>query len=148
MSLRGTQLLALLLLGLCAGPAGAERVVVLVTSQSCAMTSISMLDVRKAYLGVTIRFGGRNIRAFRLNNDRQLNQVFFQSVVAMSERTYERRLVSLALKYGAPRPKEYSSVESLVNAITRSECGIGYMWSDDADNATGIKSIRVLWQGE
>jgi len=71
----------------------ADRAVVLVTSRDCAMDTIIALDIRKAYLGIVVSYEGHVIRPFRLSNDEQLNQIFFQYVVAMSEKTYERRLL-------------------------------------------------------
>ena len=133
---------------LLAGSASAERSVMLVTNDSCAMQTISMLDVRKAYFGIAVSYEGISIRAFRLNSDEVLSQVFFQSVVAMSERSYERRLLSLLLKYGTPRPQEFDNIEALIAAIERSECGIAYMWDKDVELISGIKSIRLLWQGD
>lgn len=124
----------------------ANRVVVLVTSSSCAMNEISTLDVRKAYLGFGVSFEGRSIRAYRLNDDYQLNQIFFQSVVAMSEKTYERRLLLQLLKYGRPRPREFDSTLSLVSALEEIQCSIAYMWQSDQEGRTGIKVIRILWQ--
>jgi hypothetical protein len=131
-----------------ASPAGAERSVMLVTNEACAMQTISMLDVRKAYLGISINYEGLGIRAFRLNNDEILDQVFFQTVVAMSEKSYERRLLSLLLKFGTPRPQELDSVEALAAAIRSTNCGIAYMWANDAESMSGIKGIRLLWQGD
>ena len=123
-----------------------DRVVVLVTSSGCAMETISTLDVRKAYLGLGVSFEGRRVVAFRLNNDDALNQVFFQSVVAMSRKTYERRLLLLLLKFGRPRPPEYNSVDDLVNAIDDATCNIAYMWQGDLYGHTGVKVLKVLWQ--
>jgi len=133
---------------LLASQASAERSVVLVTTEKCAMQTISMLDVRKAYLGISISYEGLGIRAFRLNNDDILNQIFFQTVVAMSRKSYERRLLSLLLKFGTPRPQEFADVGALLAAIRTTECGIAYMWDNDAESTSGIKSIRLLWQGE
>ena len=123
-----------------------HRVAVLVTSSSCAMNEISALDIRKTYLGFGASFEGHSIRAYRLNGDDQLDQIFFQSVVAMSEKTYERRLLLQLLKYGRPRPREFDSVESLVSALDEVPCSIAYMWQSDQEGTTGIKVIRILWQ--
>lgn len=144
MSLRFALLLTICLLA--THVHAADRVVVLVTSSSCAMNEISALDVRKAYLGFGVSFDGRSIRAYRLNGDYQLNQIFFQSVVAMSEKTYERRLLLQLLKYGRPRPREFDSSESLVSALEEIQCSIAYMWQSDQEQRTGIKAIRILWQ--
>jgi len=131
---------------LLASPAYAERSVVLVTNDSCAMRTISMLDVRKAYFGIEVRYQGSSIRAFRLMNDDVLGRVFYQSVVVMSEKTYERRLLLQLLKYGQPRPREFRSVGDLVSVLSVSGCGIAYMWSRDAAAQDGLKTLRVLWK--
>lgn len=126
--------------------AGAGETVVLATSSTCPVTEVSSLDVRKAYLGVSLRLEEHSIRPLRLGNDERLNQVFFQSVVAMSRKSYERRLLSLALKSGTPRPTEYDSVGDAIGAMRRIQCSVVYAWKKDLENVEGIKIIRVLWQ--
>jgi hypothetical protein len=142
------QFLFVLVVCLTPPAASAERMVMLVTNDSCEMDSISMLDVRKAYLGITVRFEATPVRAFRLNNDHQLSQIFYQTVVAMSEKSYERRLLSMLLKFGTPRPREFDDVASLIAALGRADCPIAYMWSDDVESASGVRNIRLLWQGD
>ena len=141
-------LLLVLLTCVLTSSAQAERSVVLVTGENCAMKSISMLDVRKAYLGISVSYEGQHVRAFRLNNDEELNRVFFQTVVAMSERSYDRRLLSMLLKYGTPRPEEVQDLAALVVALSDSSCGIAYVWSDDIQPTNGLRNIRLLWQGD
>jgi len=124
----------------------AGRAAVLVTSRDCAMQTISALDIRKAYLGIGVSYEGLSIRAFRLDNDERLNQIFFQSVVAMSERTYERRLLLQLLKYGQPRIQHVGSAGELATAVAGSSCSIAYMWQSDAEEWADLKSIKILWQ--
>lgn len=131
-----------------AGSARAERSVVLVTHDGCAMETISMLDIRKAYFGIVVSHRGHVVRAFRLNSDAELSRVFFQTVVAMSEKSYERRLLSMLLKYGTPRPPEFEDVGALAAALRRSDCGIAYMWLADVAAERGLRSIRLLWQSD
>jgi len=131
-----------------AGQVRAERSVVLVTKEECAMEEMSMLDIRKAYFGIAVSYEGRLVRAFRLNDDDDLNQIFFQTVVAMSEKSYERRLLSMLLKYGTPRPPEFEDVAALAAALRRSDCGIAYMWLDDVTSEKNLRSIRLLWQSD
>ena len=146
MSLRFATMLVATLLALQQPAAAAERVAVLVTNDSCPMASISNLDVRKAYLGIGVSHEGATVRAFRLTSDEKLNQIFLQSVVAMSERTYERRLLSALMKYGRPRPQEYKSIADVVVALNTAPCGIVYMWERDANAHTGVKVIKILWR--
>jgi len=131
-----------------ANSANAERSVVLVTNATCEIESLSMLEVRKAYFGLTVSYDNSTVRAYRLNGDEELNQIFYQSIVAMSEKSYERRLRSMLLKYGSPRPIAIHEVGVLASAVRESNCAIAYMWQRDVDAESGLKSIRLLWQGD
>ena len=123
-----------------------ERSVVLVTNRHCPVTELTGLEIRKAYLGVTISIGGEIIRPMRLTADEELNKIFFQAIVAMSEKSYERRALSLALKFGTPRPAEYSSLVVALEAVERLPCAILFVWARDAGNDEEIKTIKTLWQ--
>ena len=141
-------LAAIILMVLPTGSARAERSVVLVTNASCPIESLSMLQVRKAYFGLLVSHEGYSLRALRLNNDDELSLVFYQVVAAMSEKSYERRLRSMLLKYGTPRPPEFSSVNALVRALQATPCSIAYLWRDDVTEIEGLRELRLLWQGD
>jgi len=131
---------------LVAGAARSGESVVLVTADSCPLQSISTLDIRKAYLGVVVRVDGHQVRPILMRGDDRLEQVFYQSVVAMSKKSYERRRLSLALKYGTPRLAEFEEVSAVSQALQSDECAITYLWSRDAETIPGIKTIKLLWQ--
>ena len=143
MKLREVLAFALLCLP---GVAAAEQQLVLVTADSCPADEISMLDVRKAYLGIGVELQDLQIRAYRLVRDERIERIFFQNVVAMSQITYERRMLSLMLKYGTPRLREFTTTDALAEALQKRECGIGYMWREQAFSYPSLKVIRVLWQ--
>lgn len=124
----------------------ADRTVVLVTSSDCAMDTIIALDIRKAYLGIVVSYDDHIIKPFRLSNDEQLNQIFFQYIVAMSKKTYERHLLRLLLQHGQPRPREFDVVTDVAAAVAENPCSIAYMWQSDAEALAGIKAIKSLWQ--
>lgn len=126
--------------------AWADHVMVLVTSRDSPVTKLSALDIRKAYLGIRVEVAETTIRPIRLSEDSHLNDVFMQSVIAMSERSYERRLISLTLKFGQPRPEEVETPEDLIRELENSEAGIGYMWQEDAIGDPRVRIVRVLWQ--
>lgn len=127
--------------------AAAERTVVLVTSGSCPIGSIDSLEVRKAYLGVVVTIDDHHVRPLRLIGDEQLDRVFFQSIVAMSRKSYERRALSLALKFGTPRPMELDDLDVALEVLRRIECGVVYAWSEDVVDEAGVKVLRTLWHG-
>lgn len=124
----------------------ADHAVALITSVDCEMESISPLDIRKAYLGFGVSIDAGDVRAFRLRGDQKLDNIFFQSVVALSQKSYERRLLRQLLKYGRPRPREFQSLEGLVAALVSKPCSIGYAWDSDTKKHDSIKVIRILWQ--
>lgn len=124
----------------------ADSALVLVTSSDSPITEISALEIRKAYLGIRVEIDGQPLRPVRLNGDTHLNEVFMQSVIAMSERSYERRLLSLTLKFGQPRPEQASNPAELAEMLDEKPNTIGYMWQDDADSDSRVKIVRVLWQ--
>ena len=120
--------------------------VVLVTGAACPVASISALDLRKAYLGVAVNIEGRRVRPILMTSDERLQQIFYQSVVAMSKKSYERRRLSLMLKFGTPRLAEINDVASVAEALEREECAVTYMWGRDAEALQGVKTIKLLWQ--
>lgn len=131
---------------LLAGAAASADSVVLVTGEQCPVDDISALEVRKAYLGVTVKVDGRRLRPILMRGDDKLEDIFYQSVVAMSKKSYERRRLSLALKYGTPRLDEFDDLLAVSQALRSEECAITYMWGHDAEELPGIKTIRLLWQ--
>ena len=138
-------LVALLLLPMMAT---ADRTVVLVTSEMCPVEKLEALDVRKVYLGIAVSLEGNHIHPLRFTGDEQLNRIFFQSIVAMSRKSYEKRALSLTLRFGTPRPPEIGDLDLALGVIRRVECSIVYMWSDDLAGREGIKVLQPLWRGE
>jgi len=124
---------------------GAQQVV-LVAGENSPIENLSPLELRKAYFGIVVRYDNQIIRPFRNSSDSQLNRIFLQSVVAMSEGSYERRLFSLTLKSGRPRPKEFTDQDDLVRALREYPHSISYMWRSDVERSIGIKVIKLLWQ--
>lgn len=116
---------------LVAGEAVAGHVVVLVAHIDSPILDVSSLELRKIYLGITVRHNNRVIRGLRNKTDSQLNRIFLQDVVAMSERSYERRLLSFTLKYGRPRPAEVGDHKALVDALSHDLYAVTYMWQEE-----------------
>ena len=143
---RISQLLILTALTFVVQTSLADVAVVLVTHKDSPIQSISSLDIRKVYLGISVSINGNTIRALRRRDDERLNQIFLQSVIAMSERSYERRLVSLMLKFGTPRPAEVDDSDELLESLVTIPSSIAYMWKSEAEVDPRVRIIGVLWQ--
>lgn len=144
---RSHQFLFVLALAFITESCWADREVVLVTGKDSAVESLGTLDIRKAYLGIAVLLGGEPVRAIRRRDDVRLNEIFLQSVMAMSEKSYERRILSLAVKYGTPRPEQADDNAVLVSLLEQSYAGIGYMWRSEAEREERVRIIGVLWRG-
>jgi len=148
LSVRARVSLVLLtaILTLTAKMAAAEEAVVLVVGIDTTIEEISLLDIRKAYLGISVSLGGGTVRPLRRDDDERLNNIFMQSVIAMSERSYERRLLSLMLRFGTPRPEEIDNRDQLIRRLAERPFSIAYMWKSEAEADARVKVIKVLWQ--
>ncbi len=132
---------------LAAGVAHAgDAAVVLVTASDNGLETIDSLSIRKAYLGVPIQVHGRRVSPIRRKDDPRLDEIFMQSVMAMSEKSYERRLLSLSLKFAVPRPVEALDREQFMKSLASEPMAISYMWQAEAEADSRIRIIRVLWQ--
>lgn len=140
------KFLILVLIMLSAESSWAEATVVLVTGKGSPIEHISSLDIRKAYLGILVKIDEKTVHPVRRRDDKHLNQIFLQSVIAMSQRSYERRLLSLLLRLGTPRPVMVNDNDALVQMLTSRPIAIGYMWKSDAEADDRVRIIKVLWQ--
>ncbi len=126
--------------------AGADRQVVLVAASTSPLHNLDSLELRKIYLGFTVKRDDKIVKGLRYTEDKTLNSIFLQTVVAMSEKSYMRRLLFLPLRQGTPRPVEYEEFENLLKALSTNPYSVTYMWKDDAVRSSDVKILRVLWQ--
>jgi hypothetical protein len=126
--------------------AGAGRQVVLVAAATSPLHDLDSLELRKIYLGFPVTRDEKIVRGLRNTEDEDLNRIFLQTIVAMSEKSYRRRLLSLPLRQGIPRPDKYNNAEHLLEALSRNPYSVTYMWKDAAVRSADIKILKVLWQ--
>ncbi len=126
--------------------AGADREVVLVAASTSPLHNLDSLELRKIYLGFIVKRDGEIVKGLRYTEDETLNSIFLQTVVAMSEKSYMRRLLSLTIRQGIPRPVEFDEFENLLKALSTNLHSVTYMWKDDAVRSPNVKILRVLWQ--
>ena len=123
-----------------------DRSVVVVAAATSPLQNVDSLELRKIYLGFIVKRDGKIIKGLRNTEDENLNSIFLQTVAAMSERSYKRRLLFLPLRKGMPRPVEYDETESLLKALSSNPYSVTYMWKNDAVRSSNVKILRLLWQ--
>jgi len=123
----------------------ADRQVVLVTASMSPLKNLDSLELRKIFLGFSVWRDGNIVKGLRNIEDENLNSIFLQNIVAMSEKSYEYRLLSLTIRQGTPRPAEYDKLKDLLNALSSNSYSVSFMWKNDAVLLSKIKILRVLW---
>ena len=122
-----------------------ERQVVLVAALTSPLHNLNSLELRKIYLGFTVKRDGNIVEGLRYTEDKNLNSIFLQTVVAMSEKSYKNRLLSLTLRQGTLPPAKYDKSEDLLTALSTKPYSVSYMWKEDAVKSSKIKILRELW---
>jgi hypothetical protein len=139
--------LGLILLSLIAPMAwGADRSLVLAVASNSPITTLDAHDVRLLFLGHTVRVQGRTVIAIRNLTERTIDDIFLQSVVAMSATRYDRYTLRLALQQGRPRPVEINSAATLMRNLETNPLAVSYAWETDVRANPRLRILRVLWR--
>jgi hypothetical protein len=138
-------LLALLLAAAAILPASAEETLVLIVSAQSKVDQLDSLEVRKLFLGMTVTHNGDRLRPLLNESDLRIQQVFFQNIVSMTDMTYDRRLLRLALQGGRALPPVYTDASRLIDAVAADPAAVSFSWEKDVQRDKRIKILRVLW---
>jgi hypothetical protein len=120
--------------------------VVLVTNDEDPDLSLATIELRKLFLGYTMLHDGNLLHPVRNRSDARLDAVFLQHVVAMSADAYERRLLSMSLQQGRPRPIEVHSRSELVHQLQAARHVISFSWQSDVAQLAGTHVVKTLWR--
>lgn len=127
--------------------AAADHVAVLVVREDSPVASIDPLDIRKLYLGFSVRtVGSVPLRAATNRSGKALFDIFLQDVMAMSEKSYDRRLLTLTLQSGRRRPDVFTNIDELVGALQNDPNLVTFMWLEDFEKVRSLKVLRVIWK--
>jgi len=122
-----------------------QRSLLLVCSDNSGLESLSHAEVRKLFLGVPMFEDQLRLKPLLNTSDAFATDVFLQQIIFMSKREYERQLVSRVFRLGDQRPAEYEDLDTLVNALLNTPGSLSYMWSEQLEHQTGLKSLGELW---
>jgi len=122
-----------------------QRSLLLVCSDNAKLESLSHADVRKLFLGVPMSSDQVRLKPLLNSSDSLIIEVFLQQIVFMSKRQYERQLLSRVFRLGDQRPPVYDNIDVLVEDLLNTPGSVSYMWSEQFENQTGLKSLGVLW---
>ena len=83
-----------------ARPVWAADQLVLIVSADSKVEQLDSLEVRKLFLGLTVTYNGDRLRPVLDEADARIKEIFLQNIVSMSDTTYDRSVLRLALIQG------------------------------------------------
>jgi hypothetical protein len=133
-----------LLLSTSAAVFAAEELVLIVSARS----DIDQLDsplVRRLFLGLTVTQNGNRLRPVLNEADPEIKELFLQNIVSMSDSTYDRYVLRLALAQGRTQPTVYRNYAELIKAVAADRTVVGYVWAKDVAHDPRVKILRIVW---
>jgi hypothetical protein len=137
--------IAVLMLMCCSPSAVAADRLVLIVSANSSVAALNSPEIQKLFLGLTVMTNGDVLRPLRNESEEFIRQIFFQSIVSMSESAYERRVLALTLQQGRTAPPLYRNTKMLLDAVATDPAAVSYAWAADVAKDPRIKTLRVLW---
>jgi hypothetical protein len=122
-----------------------SREVVLVVREDSPVTDLDSVTLRKLFLGLPVLVNGSPLHPLRDRSDPQLDEIFLQQIVAMSQSSYDRQILIGVNRQRALRPPEFDSTPQLVAALSADPNAVSFMWLRDVGHNPRIRVIRVIW---
>jgi hypothetical protein len=141
---RATLILALAL-GLLTQAWPVSQSVVLVVRADSTVSDLDSVTVRKLFLGVPVLLNGSLLHPLRNRSDPQLDEIFLQQIVAMSQSTYDRQLLIGLNRQGWLPPVEIHTPERALETLYSDPNAVTFMWQREVAHNPRIRVIRVLW---
>jgi hypothetical protein len=144
-NIAATWLLALLFSVAATLPASADETLVLIVSADSKVEQLDSLEVRKLFLGMTVTHNGDRLRPLLNESDSRLKDVFLQNIVSMTDMTYDRRILRLALQGGRSLPAIFADTVTLINSVAADPTAVSFAWAKDVQHDKRIRILRILW---
>lgn len=127
-------------------PSYAQDVIgVLVAAESSPVKKISVLEIRRIYLGLSSSQDSV-IRNPVINlSDHKTYKAFLKKVMHMTENGYQRKLIKRIFRQGGEKISEVGNITDLVSHLENNRYDVSFMDEDTAKKTKGIKVIQALW---
>jgi hypothetical protein len=140
---RALQLVILLCLA--AQVCATSHTLVLVVRADSNVAELDSLTVRKLFLGLPVLVEGSPLHPVRNRSDPQLDPIFLQQIVAMSQSAYERQILIGVNRQGWLRPAELNTTSRVLDTLYADPNAVTFMWLNEVAHNPRVKVIRVLW---
>lgn len=139
-------LAAVLLLGLYGNTVRAEDhgQVVMITHASSSAEAISLLEIRRLYLGFPSQ--DADIGKPIINrSDRQLFEDFLKNIMHVTEDGYRRKIVRRVFRYGSDYVTELQSIEKIAQYLVENPNDVVFVHGKNLQRYGDVKILVRLW---
>lgn len=128
-----------------ASEVNAENSGVLVTAYDSPVQKISILEVRRIYLGLEPTEDSRIDRPIMNLSDPELYKTFLKDVMHMTENGFRRKTVKRIFRQGGEKIKQIKSHSALIKHLKNNKNDVAFMNLKTAQQSSEIKVVQVLW---
>jgi len=130
-------------------PTGSDEAsIVLLCRGDCDAVALDSLRLRKLFLGLPVASDGDYLQAAINLSDPKLEAFFYQSVVAMSRKSFENKRLLYKLRFAATLPPQFYKLSAWQRYMQGQEAVISYAWAHDLSDLDAVTILQTLWQGE
>lgn len=129
-------------------PTSNARELVLIGANIPEHQSFTSFEVRKLFLGHPIKKNNKIFKAIINTSDDMAYQVFLQKIIHLSEKNYERKLLSQKFRTGSLNVLSEPTLLKLNKALNKDKSRLSFSWLDEISQKNSIKVIQTLWKGD
>ena len=118
---------------------------VLVVAQDSPVQKISVLEIRRIYLGLQPSEDSRINRPVINQSDPVLYKSFLKNVMHMTERGFRRKTVKRIFRQGGEKVKYIKSRSALVKYLKNNKNDVTFMDLKTAKQSKEVRVVQVLW---
>ncbi len=119
----------------------------MLVSSTDQVAPLSSLDLRKLFLGLPITQEGQQLQAVIYQPDSEMRDIFLKTVVGMTSRSFERKVLQARLSFGARIVPTYRSKTEVVEALQEKQLVVSFMPFSDAQFYE-LEVVQTLWHAE
>lgn len=118
---------------------------VLVVAQGSPVQKISVLEIRRIYLGLEPLAESHINRPVINLSARVLYKAFLENVMHMTERGYRRKTVKRIFRQGGEKVKQIKSHSELIEHLKNNKNDVTFMDLKTAQQSKEVRVVQVLW---
>lgn len=118
---------------------------VLVAAESSPVQKISVLEIRRIYLGLPPSSDSLIKNPVINMSDQKTYNAFLKNIMHMTEKGYQRKLIKRIFRQGDGKIMEIQSIDDLLDYLEKNYHDVSFMDTETAKRTKGIRVVQVLW---